>query len=355
MNKIEFPRLAYAAALGCLLLASTHATAQEPCPADKPQLIIYHAGSVSAAFKAVEKAFTEQTGVCVVDRAGGSVSAARQVTIGKEPCDIFASADYEVIDRMLKPGRYADYTIRFAQGAMVMAYRTSSKHADTIAAPGEFHPPDTVPDAASDWYKQLTAPGVVISGSHPFLDPGGYRADLVFQLTQDHAGVPDLYNTLLGHYSIGKAGDALGKTFDYQFTYEHSAQATAKADTTGTYRYVHLPDDVGMGDSSLTAHYAKRAITIPGLALAAGTPTVRIPASRVTWGLTVMKSAPNRDNAVRFLQLLFSREGVALQTATGPTPISPPMVSRRDRARLPAALQRIVTVQTASHQGMKSN
>ncbi len=30
---------------------------------------------------------------------------------------------------------------------------------------------------------------------------------------------------MLAHYSISKATDALGKTFDYQFTYEHSAAA----------------------------------------------------------------------------------------------------------------------------------
>jgi ABC-type molybdate transport system substrate-binding protein len=70
---------------------------------------------------------------------------------------------------------------------MVMAYTTASKNAATIAAAnGVFAPPAAIPDAAADWFQQLTQPGVAIGGSHPFLDPSGYRADMIFQLTQDH-------------------------------------------------------------------------------------------------------------------------------------------------------------------------
>ncbi len=349
VQKTRFAPTLIVVLAGCVLAGVGSATAQQPCAAGQPQLIVYHAGSVSAAFKAVEKRFTEQTGACVIDVAGGSVSAARQITTGAQPCDIFASADYEVIDQMLKPAHFADYDILFARGAMVMAYTTASRNAATIAAPGAFNPPDGVPEAAPDWATQLTQPGVVISGSHPFLDPSGYRADLIFQLAQDGSPRRDLYDTLLGHYAVGKPGDALGKAFDYQFTYEHSARAAAGADPSGTYRYVRLPDHIGMDSSSLDARYARRGITIPGLALAANTPTVRIPASRVTWGLTVMKNAPNRDNALRFLQLLFSPSGVAMQTSAGPEPISPPLVSKSDYAKLPVALQSLVRVQSATH------
>ena len=337
-------------ALAVLSLLAGSANAQQPCPAGTPQLIIYHAGSLSAAFVAVERVFKERTGICVVDVAGGSVDAARRVTAGRQPCDIYASADYQVIDRMLKPAHYADYSILFAEGGMVLAYTTNSKDAATIAAPDStFSPPDVIPDAAFDWYQQLTQPGVAIAGSHPFLDPGGYRADLIFQLAQGHYDVPNLYNTMLAHYSISKAADALGKTFDYQFTYEHSAAAAYQADTTGTYRYVRLPDDVSLGLSGLNKRYAERSITIPGLQLATTASTVRIPATRVTWGLTVMKAAPNHDNALAFLQLLFSSEGAAMQTAAGPTPISPPIVSRQDYAHLPASLKAIVRAQPATH------
>jgi ABC-type molybdate transport system substrate-binding protein len=56
--------------------------AQTTCAPDSQQLIIYHAGSLSAAFSQVEKLFTQQTGVCVMDVSAGSVDLARRVTAG---------------------------------------------------------------------------------------------------------------------------------------------------------------------------------------------------------------------------------------------------------------------------------
>src|SRR5262247_1271015 len=89
------------------------------------QLIVYHAGSLNAAFMAVEQAFTCQTGVQVQDGTGGSVDLLRQVTAGGKPADIVASADYVDIDNFLKPAGLATYTIIFARGRMVLAYSES--------------------------------------------------------------------------------------------------------------------------------------------------------------------------------------------------------------------------------------
>src|SRR5215469_3189934 len=112
------------------------ASANSACAPGTPQLIIYHAGSLTAAFSAVEALFTQQTGVCVTDVAAGSVDGARRVTTGQEPCDIFASADFEIIDLLLEPAGFADFDILFGQGGMVLAYTTTSKDAATITAAG---------------------------------------------------------------------------------------------------------------------------------------------------------------------------------------------------------------------------
>jgi ABC-type molybdate transport system substrate-binding protein len=120
-----------------------------------------------------------------VDVAAGSVDAARRVTAGLEPCDIYASADDKDIDVLLKPAGYADYTISFARGAMVLADSTASKNAATIVAPNvAFNPPAQIPPVADDWYTQLTQTGLALGGSNPFLDPSGYRSDLIFQLAE---------------------------------------------------------------------------------------------------------------------------------------------------------------------------
>ena len=306
-------------------------------------LIIYHAGSVSEAFKAAEALFTQRTGIVVKDVAGGSVALARQITAGQAPCDLYAGADYEVIDHMLIPDGFATFSLRFASGAMVLAYTTSSRNAATIAAPGTtFTPPGSIPEAAKDWYLQLAQPGVRISGSHPFLDPGAYRADLIFQLAQDFYKVPTLYGDLLAHYTIGNAPGGLGTAFDYQFTYEHGALAKAKADPGGTFRYVRLPDEVNLGVAALDAQYAKRSITIPGLQAPGSAATATLPASRVEWGITLMNKAPNRDNAVAFLALLCGKDGADILKATGPAPICPPVVRKQDFAQVPASLKPLV-------------
>jgi ABC-type molybdate transport system substrate-binding protein len=330
-------------AVGVLSLATR---AHAACAPGSPQLIIYHAGSLTAAFSAVEQLFTQKFDVCVTDVAAGSVDAARRITTGQEPCDIFASADFADIDLLLKPAGFADYDILFGQGGMVLAYTTSSKNAATITTgSGVFNPPTSVPEVADDWYMQLIQPGVAIGGSHPFLDPSGYRADLIFQLTNKQYQVPNLYDLLLGHYSITKTTDALGKTYDYQLIYEHSALAAYNADATKSYRYAKLPDDIGLSNPRLDRHYRKAVITIPGLGLPDTDTTVSIPGTRVVWGLTVLKSAANSGNALMFLQLLFSAQGVALQTAAGPAPISPPIVTARDFEQLPRSLRSLVRVQ----------
>jgi ABC-type molybdate transport system substrate-binding protein len=324
------------------------AGAQTTCPPDK-QLVIYHAGSLNAAFTAVERLFTAQTGICVTDVAAGSVDAARRITAGGEPCDIYASADYKNIEQLLEPAKFADYTIRFAEGAIVLAYTANSKKAATIAGPGAFDPPTSVPQAASDWTTQLTQTGVTIGGNHPFLDPGGYRVDLIFQLAEKTYKIANLYDTLLQHFSINKSSDTLGNTFDYQFLYESNALATYKADTTKTYRYVRLPDEIGLGKAGLNGLYRDVKITIPGLRVDRDDSTVTIPGSRVEWGLTILRSAPHPGNAIKFLQLLFGSQGVAAQRAAGPAPISPPLVSAEDFLRLPRGLKSLVKVDWKHH------
>jgi ABC-type molybdate transport system substrate-binding protein len=324
---------------------SMTAVAQAACAPEAPQLIIYHAGSLTAAFSQVEQLFTQQTGICVVDVAAGSVDAARHVTAGQEAADIYASADDQDIEVLLKPAGFADYTIKFAQGAMVLAYTTASKGAATIAAPNvAFNPPAQIPPVADNWYTQLLAAGVLIGGSNPFLDPSGYRADLIFQLAERQYHVPNLYDNLLGHYTLTRAGEAVGKNYDYQFIYEHSAFAAYLANPTA-YRYARLPDEVGLSNSDLNGWYGQTRIVIPDLHVKPASGVVRIPATRTSWGLTILKSAPNAGNAVKFLQLLFGPQGVAIQRSVGPEPLSPPMVpSRLEHHRLPSDLRSLVGV-----------
>ena len=216
----------------------------------------------------------------------GSVDAARQITAGGQKADIYAPADYLDIDLLMKPAGYAEFNIVFAHGRMVLAYSASgvaAKGLPPIAAPGSrpFHSPDSIPKASAKWYEILTMPGVTIGGGHPFLDPGAYRGPMIFQLAEAFYKVPNLYNNLLEHEVItgsDPTGTALGRVFDFQFTYEHNARATAS--TNPDYRYVDLPDEINMSDPSKDGFYRQNAVVaIPGLGTPQSARTVLIPGS----------------------------------------------------------------------------
>jgi molybdate/tungstate transport system substrate-binding protein len=285
------------------------ATAQTPncAPSSNQQLIIYRAGSLTAAFMPLEAAFTCQTGIHVKDVAMGSVDAKGKM--------VLAYSENSVAERKLPP------------------------IAKTNTQP--FHPPNSIPRAAAEI---LTLPGVAIGGGQPFLDPGAYRAPMIFQLAEAYYKVPNLYNNLLEHFVISApvpSGDALGKRFDFQFTYEHSAQATASTDP--DYRYVNLPDEINMSDPAKNAYYRQHAVVVlPGLGTPRSARTIAVPGTRVAWGITLLKDAPNRENAIKFLQLLLSPTGTTMLKDYGPAPLVPALVSSADFRRLPGSLRPLV-------------
>lgn len=321
------------------------AFAQSDCASNPNSLIIYHAGSLSAEFTAVEKLFTQQTGTCVTDVAAGSLDAARRISVGQEPADIFAAADYLDISLLLQPADLSNYTIAFAEGSLVLAYSTDSRNADNIAGlDAPFNPPGSVPTAAANWYEQITQPGVLIGDTNPFLDPTGYRVDMIFQLAALRYSQSALYNTLLEHYTITRPIDVLGTSYDFQIVYESSAYAAYQANPSA-YRYVRLPPAVNLGDARRNRHYSQVFTVVPGLGLPDTASKVAIPATHAVWGLTILQNAAHYTAAVQFLQLLFSPQGIALQTSLGPTPINPPVVSAADYSRLPDELQPLVSKQ----------
>ncbi|HLQ76684.1 MAG TPA: extracellular solute-binding protein [Terriglobia bacterium] len=321
------------AVLFSLFMAPAGAQMKNCVSPSSQQLIIYRAGSLTRAFEPLKQAFTCQTGIQITDVAMGSVDAARQITAGGQKADIYAPADYLDIDLLMKPAGYADFNIVFAHGRMVLAYS-----ANGVAAKG------LPPIALKNWYEILKMPGVTIGGGHPFLDPGAYRGPMIFQLAEAFYKVPNLYNDLLKHEVITGAdstGTALGRVFDFQFTYEHNARATAS--TNPDYRYVDLPDEINMSDASKDGFYRQNAVVaIPGLGTQQSARTVAIPGAHVAWGITVLKGAPNKENAIKFLQLLLSPTGTQLLRENGPDPISPALVSASDFGKVPEPLRPFV-------------
>jgi molybdate/tungstate transport system substrate-binding protein len=322
-----------------LTMSLAAAAAQTPkcVPKSSRQLIVYRAGSLTRAFKPLITAFTCQTGIQVQDVAMGSLDAGRQITAGGQACDLYAPADYLDIDLFMKPAAYANFNIVFAHGRMVLAYSASglaAKKLPPVAERGR---------AAAKWYEILTMPGVAIGSGNPYLDPGAYRAPMIFQLAEAYYKVPNLYNNLLEHIVIPAAdsGAVPGRQFDFQFTYEHNARASAIADP--DFRYVNLPDEINLSDPAKEAYYRQHAVMVlPGLGTPRSASTIVVPGTRLAWGITLMNEAPNKENAVKFLELLLSPAGTALLNENGPAPISPALVSSADFHNLPESLRSLV-------------
>lgn len=329
-----------------MAIAAAAAVSVLAAPAAGP-LTVCHAGSLTAAFTPIEAAFTaEHPQVRLTDVAGGSVDLARRFATGALECDIIAPADHLVIDTLLKPAGLADSSIVFARGRMVLAYTATDTHAQALMVDGAFAPPQSVPRVADNWYTVLTAPGVRTAGAHPFLDPGGYRAHMIFELAEAHHKVPGLYNSLLRHYVVnpadaGSSTPVLGRDFDFQFTYEHSAAAAAKRDP--SYRYALLPAEIDLSGSN-DRLYPQSRIIMPGLGTTRGARKVSIPASTVEWGVTIAANSRHRDAAAAFLETLLGPTGRDALAANGPAPITPARVTRRDAARLPKAIRALVSV-----------
>lgn len=285
--------------------------------------------------------------VVVSDVSGGSVALARRLASGAQACDVYASADYLDIDRMLKPARLADYSVMFAQGGMVLAYLATDPRTQGIAAAGEFRPPMSIPAAAPDWHQRLLAPGVRIGGAHPFLDPGGYRADMILQLAQRRYGIANLYNALLERYQVvpaaidpGVPAPVLGRDFSFQFIYAHSAAAAAQRDS--AYRYVRLPNRIDLSDPAQAASYAEASVTMPGLGIAGAATSITIPGARAAWGVTIPRTSANKDSALAFVALMLGPIGTAALNANGPPPLTPALVSSADYGRIPSMLRALV-------------
>jgi molybdate/tungstate transport system substrate-binding protein len=149
----------------------------------KRELLVFHAGSLSLPFKQIAKAFEEKNpGVSIKTEAAGSVASARKITDLHRYCDIFASADYKVIDDMLIPD-YANFNIKFAGNEMAIVYTEHSKYADEIND--------------RNWTEILLKDDVTYGRSNPDDDPCGYRTVLVSKLAEKYYNLSGFSDKLL--------------------------------------------------------------------------------------------------------------------------------------------------------------
>lgn len=291
---------------------------------------IFHAGSLTVPFAAIEKAFeAKYPGVDVLREAGGSTKMARMISeVGKE-ADIMASADYKVIDNNLIP-KFADWNVRFASNQLVLCYTETSRFADRIDR--------------DNWYKLLQEKGVEWGHSDPNLDPCGYRSLMVLQLAEKFYGDAGLYQRLLDNRPDKNVRPKsvelvnLLKTGHMDYAWEYLSVAIQHG-----LKYVVLDDHINLGNYKYDAFYKQAKVEVSGKK--PGTKITKTGKS-CTYGVTLVKNAPNPEAAEAFLAFLLSADhGLLTLKQMGQPPFVPARVPDQAMAdKLPQSLGKLVEV-----------
>lgn len=309
--------------LACLLVVTGCSPKVEPSTTTEDQvvnnetqkelegeLMIYHAGSLTVPFEALEKEFESlHPGVDIKRTPGGSRNIARKVTELRDKVDILCSADYTVIDTLVMP-EYAEWNALFAENSMVIMYSKDSKFADEITS--------------DNWYDILLRDGVNYGHSEPNADPCGYRSVLLWQLAEQHYGIEGLneklINTRKDKNVRPKAVELITMletgALDYAFEYE--SVAIQHSQKNPDFKYIKLPAEINLSSIEQKDFYAKATIDLDGKE--PGT-TVTKKGQPIVYSLTMPKSGENKELAVEFLKFLFDKEkGMKiLQEAGQPT------------------------------------
>jgi molybdate/tungstate transport system substrate-binding protein len=278
-------------------------------------LIIFHAGSLSVPMKEITAAFKkENPDVNIMMEAAGSVECARKISELKKPCDIMASADYSVIDKILIPN-FADWNIKFASNEMAIVYTEKSKRGKEITK--------------NNWYKIMLDKNVQIGRADPNADPCGYRSVLVSKLAEKYYKQSGLAEQLLKKDENNmrpKETDLLALletgNVDYIFLYRSVAEQHK-------LKYLLLPDEINLKNSEFSELYNSVSVEINGK-----TPTEKITqkGEPMVYGITIPKNATNQAVALAFLKFMLTKDkGMAILQKLGQPSVVPSSTNSYDK------------------------
>jgi molybdate/tungstate transport system substrate-binding protein len=323
-----FFRFSWSTCLAFTLLLGMFVNSSSAGP--EGRIIIFHAGSLTVPLAEMEKAFeAKHPGIDVLREGGGSTQMARMISELNKPADIMASADFAVIDKTLIPQK-ASWNIRFATNQLVLCYTEKSKFAGEVTA--------------DNWYDILARPGVIWGHSDPNLDPCGYRSLMVLQLAEKYYKKPGLNERLLANRPEENVRPksvelvSLLKTGNMDYAWEYLSVAVQHE-----LKYIVLPDQINLGNYKYDDYYSQAAVKVTGKE--PGTWITR-KGNSCTYGITLIKDAPNPDAAIMFLEYLLDPDGgLKILKEMGQPPFIPCRVPTAEmHSLLPLPLQKLVEV-----------
>jgi len=288
-------------------------------PSQPKELIIFHAGSLAVPMKQIAQEFEKRNpGTKIYLESAGSLVCARKVTELKKPCDILASSDFFVINELLIPA-YASWSIRFATNEIVVAYVEKSKYSNEINA--------------ENWMDVLLRKDVIYSRSDPDSDPCGYRTVFTFMLAEKYYrknGLAEKMESKNHEYIRPKEVDLVAlleaNAIDYMFQYKSVAIQHG-------FKYISLPKEINLSDPLINNIYSSVSTDIAGSK--PGT-KMKVTGDFINYSITILNDAPQKEEAVNFIDFMLSNEGLNILRLCGQEPLVPLMAE--PSVRLPAKL-----------------
>jgi len=322
------------------------------CDQETTELKVVYAGSLIVPFRDMEAAFeSNHPGVDVLLEGHGSIQAVRQVTDLKRGFDVVVVADDSLIPAMMYPD-HSNWSVRFAQNEMVIAYTENSRYADEINK--------------TNWYEILTRPDVKFGFSNPMFDACGYRTLMLIALAESYYDDETIFDELIGpHFDPPifeiEEGDVkrvvVPETFhpvddtisirggsvqliamldyadlDYVFEYESVAQQNG-------LRYLKLPPQIGLGSPEYANVYRDVEVAL-GFQRFESIGFERS-GKPIFYGITIPKNAPHPELGAEFVRFVLSDVGQKILANSSTPPIiseadCPDCIPRTIRALMPA-------------------
>ena len=280
-------------------------------------MTVFHAGSLSPPFSAVEATFEDERGVSVNREPKGSVGSTKKVTEQGRAADVLGVSDFRLLRDLLLP-KFGDWYAIVATNALTIAYTDDSTGADAIGP--------------NNWWEVLARDDVTFAHSDPAVDPNGYRSVMAMQLgavefrgerlfdestsetLREKALVPTGTETeLFGQLGSGK--------LDYAWQYR-SAEASRDVNT------VDLQPEVDLSEATAeyADHYAKASVE------AGGTTYTGAP---IAYGVAVPSVAESPGLGREWVEFLASTPGRETLTDNGFAPAEPAVVPASSEGAVP--------------------
>jgi len=287
--------------LAILLILALDVCFSQSSSRDSKQLVIFHAGSLTVPFDRILEGFKkENPGIEIAREIAGSRECARKISELGKPCDVFASADYEVIESLLIPD-HATWNLRFATNEMAVVYTDRSRRSNELNL--------------EDWYTILLDKNVAIGRADPNSDPCGYRTVLTMKLAEIYYGQPGLADRMLNknkEHIRPKEVDLLALLeageLDYIFLYRSVAEQHH-------LKYLVLPDEINLKKGELESYYQQVSVELSGKAPGE---TIKQVGGAMAYGVTIPSNSPNPALASKFIHhLLDKKKGLRVMEEMG--------------------------------------